>query len=382
VGVKIPVVKTITGATNATPIVVTSAAHGLANGDILFITDVGGNTNANGERKIKNVATNTFELTDLNDVNIAGNAAYTSGGSAQKVYDQPVNSDCFGVYNLSYEHDVKMYTRQDIRGNLMSFPSIAGARMGKISFSFDLHGSGSLGIAPDYGEALKMCGQQEILDPTPSTGSVIYKPMIAANNPGSVAMYIDGQRYAISGAMGTVKYVANSGEPWHGECEFFGAMVDPAEVAVPTGFTFDSAIPPAWLGSVFTLIGVTAQVGIRSAAFDLGANVIMRPDATHRSGYRGAWLASRRSLWQVVCETPHLTVNDLYSKMNAVTTGLVQFAPIGTVEGNRVQVLANVGNVEKVTPTAQDGLWVSTVDGQCSALGSTSEGDDIQLKLT
>lgn len=66
----------ITGATNATPIVVTSTAHGLANGSWVFIAGVGGNTAANGHRQVANIAANTFEL-----VGSVGNGAYTSGGA-------------------------------------------------------------------------------------------------------------------------------------------------------------------------------------------------------------------------------------------------------------------------------------------------------------
>lgn len=73
--------KAITGATNATPIVVTSTAHGFANGQLVYIERVGGNTNANGRRLVANVAANTFELQDpTTGLNVAGNGAYTSGG--------------------------------------------------------------------------------------------------------------------------------------------------------------------------------------------------------------------------------------------------------------------------------------------------------------
>jgi len=73
--------RAVTGATNATPIVITSAAHGYANGDIVTIKGVGGNTAANGEYKVASVATNTFALTNVTTgANIAGNGAYTSGG--------------------------------------------------------------------------------------------------------------------------------------------------------------------------------------------------------------------------------------------------------------------------------------------------------------
>ncbi len=76
-------VKAVTGATNATPIVVTATAHGFANGDIVVVNDVAGNLAANGVWKIANQAANTFELTDpVTGTNVVGSAAYTSGGYA------------------------------------------------------------------------------------------------------------------------------------------------------------------------------------------------------------------------------------------------------------------------------------------------------------
>ncbi len=65
----------ITGATNATPIVITITAHGLSNGDHVAITGVGGNTAANAVWLISAVTANTFEL----DGSI-GSGAFTSGG--------------------------------------------------------------------------------------------------------------------------------------------------------------------------------------------------------------------------------------------------------------------------------------------------------------
>lgn len=77
-----PAAKTITDATNATPIVVTSNAHGYTNGDYVFIQDVTGNTAANGLFKLANVAANTFELTTSEGVDVAGNGAYGANGTA------------------------------------------------------------------------------------------------------------------------------------------------------------------------------------------------------------------------------------------------------------------------------------------------------------
>ena len=73
----------ITGATNASPIVVTSTGHGLSNGDFVGVAGVGGNTAANGLWEVANVATDTFEL-----LGSTGDGAYTSGGTWFKINGQ------------------------------------------------------------------------------------------------------------------------------------------------------------------------------------------------------------------------------------------------------------------------------------------------------
>jgi hypothetical protein len=70
--------KSITGATNASPIVITATAHGYTTNDLVIIASVGGNTNANNTWQISAVTTNTFSL-----LGSTGNSAYTSGGTAQ-----------------------------------------------------------------------------------------------------------------------------------------------------------------------------------------------------------------------------------------------------------------------------------------------------------
>lgn len=83
----LPAAKTITGATNATPIVVTtSAAHGLQTNEIIYISGVGGNTNANGYFVAQVVSTTTVALTAYPaGTNVAGSGAYTSGGTLQSL---------------------------------------------------------------------------------------------------------------------------------------------------------------------------------------------------------------------------------------------------------------------------------------------------------
>jgi hypothetical protein len=66
----------VTGATNGSPIVVTSASHGLQTGDRVTISGVLGNTAANGTFTITRLSADTFSLDGS-----TGNGAYTSGGT-------------------------------------------------------------------------------------------------------------------------------------------------------------------------------------------------------------------------------------------------------------------------------------------------------------
>jgi hypothetical protein len=61
-GVRVPTAKTITGATNANPISITCTGHGFVTGDLVVISGVLGNLNANGEFAITVVNSFTFTL--------------------------------------------------------------------------------------------------------------------------------------------------------------------------------------------------------------------------------------------------------------------------------------------------------------------------------
>ena len=77
----------ITGATNATPIVITAAGHNLTSNTRVTVAGVLGNTAANGDWQITVVDSSTFSLNTS-----VGNGAYTSGGTWNTT----------GLYSISY----------------------------------------------------------------------------------------------------------------------------------------------------------------------------------------------------------------------------------------------------------------------------------------
>lgn len=108
VGITLASALTITDCTNATPIVVTSASHGLSAGDGVTISGVGGNTACNGDHIIQTVTASTFELTSPTDgSDVAGSGGYTTGGTVDVVFPvqtmghRNVSNTTFGNINSS-----------------------------------------------------------------------------------------------------------------------------------------------------------------------------------------------------------------------------------------------------------------------------------------
>lgn len=80
--------KTITGATQANPCVITCVGHGYSTGDYIYISSVVGMTQLNGKYfKITVLTADTFSLQDQDGANINSTAftAYSSGGVANRV---------------------------------------------------------------------------------------------------------------------------------------------------------------------------------------------------------------------------------------------------------------------------------------------------------
>lgn len=74
--------KAITSSTDATPIVITKASHGLVTGDVVIIYGHTTNVAANGVYKITRVDANTFSLQDINTgADIAGSGAGAGGAT-------------------------------------------------------------------------------------------------------------------------------------------------------------------------------------------------------------------------------------------------------------------------------------------------------------
>ncbi|MDQ5870846.1 MAG: hypothetical protein M3547_01385 [Acidobacteriota bacterium] len=147
--------QTVTGATNADPIVMTVVAHGFENGDFVLQASVGGNTAANGTFKVANKTANTYELTDSADVDVAGNGAYTSGGTAKRILYfplergvpspvQPVKIKNDGAFTVAGAYVTPSVRRAPAGSHIATGDPVLDERMGRFQIT-SVDSSGTVG---------------------------------------------------------------------------------------------------------------------------------------------------------------------------------------------------------------------------------------------
>jgi len=90
----------ITAITAANPAVVTAAAHGLSNGDRVFIGGVAGMTELNNrEFTVANKTTDTFELSGIDSTNFT---AYSSGGTVGKIVEVTTTYSATDIFEINH----------------------------------------------------------------------------------------------------------------------------------------------------------------------------------------------------------------------------------------------------------------------------------------
>lgn len=106
--------KTITGATQANPVVVTAASHGYAGGQEVAISSIAGMTEINGRRfRVGGTTTDTFVLLDQaagTYVDGTGYGAYSSGGAAERIYELATPYAIADLPKLKYTQSADVMT--------------------------------------------------------------------------------------------------------------------------------------------------------------------------------------------------------------------------------------------------------------------------------
>ena len=226
--------KTISGATQANPIVITSNSHGYNNGDHVIISGVVGMTELNGKTfKVADKTTNTFELqtVDGTDINSSAYTAYGSGGVANKIYeiaspystaDLPTikfaqSADLMYLVHPSYA--IRKLTRSGHTNWTLSTPSLSGSPSPTINNATDKYPSSVsffeqrlvFAGSNDNPQTMWFSKSADLENFTTGTNDTDAMVYTIASNKVNAIRYISAQRSLIVGTVGGEFVVSASG---------------------------------------------------------------------------------------------------------------------------------------------------------------------------
>lgn len=239
-GTVLEAAKNITGITQPAG-VITSAAHGYTNGDWVFISGVGGMTELNGRYAVvSDSAANTFRIKDFagNYITTDGYGAYTTGGTAARVYTVSAPYLENDLFDIKYEQSADVLT--------LVHPSYAVRELRRLSASsFQLS---TVAFSPGI-SAITTSAQPV---PTPGTSATIKNITgITRANPGVITSVAHGF------AVGSYIYIRNvSGMTEISERSFIVNTVPTADtftVKTTSGTVVDTSAYSAYVsgGQIF-----------------------------------------------------------------------------------------------------------------------------------
>lgn len=122
------------------------------------------------------------------------------------------------VYDVDFQPEIERNERTPSRRYLDPLPSVPGKQTGRVSFSVELKGSGSVATAPSWGKALKACKMQEAVVSTIAIGAVAGGPfrpgeVITGGTSEGTGLVVD----RIADGTTTIPYVVLSGVLESGE---------------------------------------------------------------------------------------------------------------------------------------------------------------------
>lgn len=202
----------------------------------------------------------------------------------------------------------------------------------KITFKVEAAGSGAAGTAPAYGVLLKACGYDEAVV---ASTSVTYAPI--EEDPDSVTLYFyhDKKLHKITGARGSLKFMAKKRQYPYFEFTFMGLYnaVTATTMPTPTLTAFQKPVPFRAATVSCSLIGQT--VGLHEIDVDFGQQVQFYEHSEEES----IVIEDREGRATAAFELPEIGTYDFYGAAAAATTGALSYVH-GTVAGNIVTIEA------------------------------------------
>lgn len=275
--------------------------------------------------------------------------------------------------NLGWSHEgARMNERSRVRRSRGTLPHVFGGSLLQVTFDIELKGSGSAGVAPEFGPILRACGLAETIV---ATTSVAYEPASDAHD--SVTLYYfddNGVMRCLSGARGTISFNAEVGSVGLAEVTLTGHETAlPADDTIPAE-DYDDTIPVPFIGAGFSVGGFSPIIS--SLTLDAGNQVVTPPDANSASGF-GPVRISKRDVTGSFNPEATTVANQAWvadwksGALKTLTTGT-----IGATAGNRWALSCPAIKYREVGPGDRESIRIYEI-----GFGAAEDAGDDEFQL-
>ena len=216
--------------------------------------------------------------------------------------------------------DIENYLQEINTGNFSKFASITGKRTCAVNFSIDLYTMSDTTIAPSYFDLLQSCGWKKL---SVENGVIIFPDSLFNSYPATVEVSfpeeINEPRqivYKISGSMGSVKFICETGKPIKAEYSFIGALDkiytrEFENMIVPENF--DNALPIALLEATFQLFG--NDIPLQSFEINSGEIIELFSNIMKHHGCDGTRIVDRNTFGTLEINSDAEIPADFYERI-------------------------------------------------------------------
>jgi hypothetical protein len=260
-------------------------------------------------------------------------------------------TDAFLVADPVVSVQTNMLERNFARTDFSTYASRAGRKLAQVTFSIQLHGSGTAATSPKWAALLRGCGMNEATVTGPPALRR-WSPRTDGMQTVTIYVYFEGLLHRMTGCMGTFSITAEAGGYAVINFTFTGNYNRPQAQAMPVNAVFEDIVPPQVELAQFAY-GADAALVVNAFTLDAANTVVARPDVNSTDGFRGVRISNRnptggfdpeaevdQTFWQQLEESTQSTVN----------------MRIGSTAGNHVLLTAPKAQITGVGYGDREGL--------------------------
>lgn len=237
----------------------------------------------------------------------------------------------------TYSPNIEEYRRKILDGTLDKWTSVAGKRIGTVSFKVNLAPAGAAATPPAYFKLLQACMFKQTIHGATGVSLVPHTELTHSPITLEIQELAEGASPSmlvtrLVGAMGNVTFmVGQVGEPVNLQFEFSGALDSIADRAFGAKLDLTSpstVVPPALMGVTLTLAGVAQDLD--SMEINMNNVVSPWPDPSKNGGIKGHYISDYAPTAVFDPTLKLIATEDFWSQWTNETTGAISIAMGGS----------------------------------------------------